>query len=226
MSFRDKMKQVIEPAKFEHALFPKLDIERVDTPEARYYRTPEGNMYKSVTTRLGEIFNKEDSLQKWRDRIGEEEANKITSMAATRGTQLHNMCEQYLLNQKIKDFMPTTLDRFKKVKPVLDNRVGCIFGIEHMMYSDYLETAGTTDVLAEFDGLNSVIDFKTARGVKKEEWIESYFVQASVYATMAEDLYFFHFPQIVIIIVEDHGPPNPQVFVRQKIDRTELKKIF
>jgi ATP-dependent exoDNAse (exonuclease V) beta subunit len=77
-----------------------------------------------------------------------------------------------------------------------------------------LKTAGRCDLIAEYDGVPSVIDFKTSRKLKKEEWIESYFLQTTVYSMMFESMYKIKVPQIAILIAVDHEPP--QVFVKDR----------
>ena len=214
---------------FEHSFFPKFELERVNIDGVRHYATPDGKKYKSVTTILGEKTDK-TALLEWRKRVGEEEANKISTQAANRGTAIHNIAEHYLLNQESypKGVMPTNIDTFKKLRPLIDENISKIYGIEYYLYSHELKTAGATDCIADWNGIPSVIDFKTSRKLKKEEWIENYFLQATCYAMMAEELlheWQFKVPQIVIMIAVDHE--EPQVFVRDKQHYIErVKQIF
>jgi len=181
----------------------------------RHYVTPEGGKYKSVTTILDEKLDK-SSLIEWRKKVGEEEAKRISTQAANRGTAIHNIAEHYLLNNESypTGSMPANIDTFKKLRPIIDERIGKLFGLEYFVYSDRLKTAGATDCIAEFDGVNSIIDFKTSKKLKKEEWIESYFLQATCYAMMVEERLPLVVPQIAIIIAVDHE--EPQVFVKLK----------
>ena len=199
---------------------------------------PDGSMFKSVTTTLGEKTDKsvtttlgektdKSSLLEWRKRVGDAEADKISNQAATRGTAVHELCEKYIMNDDnySAGAMPSNLDSFMKIKRVLDSRITKIFGIEYPLFSHTLRAAGRTDVIAEFDGVNSIVDFKTSRKVKLEEYITNYFLQATCYAMMAEELTGMVIPKIAIIIAVDHEPT--QVFVKDKSEYVErVKEIF
>jgi len=85
--------------KFVHNNPYKIDkLKRVTVDGKRYYLTPEGKKYPSVTT-VSSIYAKE-GIKKWRKRVGEEEATKITTQAAVRGTAVHKMCEDYINNDE------------------------------------------------------------------------------------------------------------------------------
>jgi genome maintenance exonuclease 1 len=211
---------------FEHEFYTPFKLERVVIDGKRHYLTPEGGKYKSVTTILDEKLDK-SSLIEWRKKVGEEEAKRISTQAANRGTAIHNIAEHYLLNNESypTGSMPANIDMFKKLRPIIDQRIGKLFGLEYFVYSDRLKTAGATDCIAEFDGVNSIIDFKTSKKLKKEEWIESYFLQATCYAIMVEERLPIVIPQIVILIAVDHE--EPQVFVKPKVDYTKkVEEIF
>jgi genome maintenance exonuclease 1 len=211
---------------FEHSFFPKIELERVVIDGVRHYATPNGKRYKSVTTILSEKTDKKN-LYEWRKRVGEAEANKISTQAANRGTAIHTICEQYLLNETNypKGVMPTNLATFKTLRPIIDENIGMIYGLEHFMYSDELQTAGATDCIAEFDGIMSIIDFKTSTKLKKEEWIQNYFLQATAYALMAEERHGIEVPQIAIMIAVDHE--EPQVFVKPKLEYiSKVRELF
>lgn len=190
------------------------DLETVSVDGKRHYVTP-GGTFPSVTTVLGEKLSK-DGLIAWRERVGEEEANKISTQAANRGTAIHALAEAYLTNDGNwkRGAMPTNLETFSRIKPHLDLNVGTIYGVEVPLWSDKLKTAGRTDLLAGWHGINSVVDFKTSRKIKKEEHIESYFLQATCYSLMAEERTGIKFPQIVIIIAVDHE--ETQLFVKDR----------
>lgn len=188
---------------------PAFEIDRVYTAEGRFYRTPFG-FYPSVTTKLSKIFKKD--LSAWRERIGEKEADKITQQGANRGTALHNICENYLLGKDWRQgLMPVHLESFLKIKPIIDKNVTNVYGIEFPLLSHEMKTAGATDLLCLYDGVNTVVDFKTARKRKQKKWILDYFIQTVTYAEMAnstfDDLNFTH---ICIIIAVDGE--EPQVF--------------
>jgi len=193
----------------EHGLsLPKLT--RKTTEGGRRYFTPEGNAYPSITTILSMLSK--DSIIKWRKRVGEEEANKISTRAATRGTAVHKLAEDYIDNVPDwnKDVMPNNLASFNDLKSIIDQRLNNIWFQEEFLYSDRLECAGQVDCIAEFDGELSIVDFKTSRKPKKEEWITSYFIQASFYAAAFYERTGIPIKQGVILITVDGS--EPQVF--------------
>jgi genome maintenance exonuclease 1 len=211
---------------FEHAFFPSMKLERVVIDGKRHYVTPEGNKYKSVTTILDQKLDK-TALLEWRKKVGDEEANRISTQAANRGTAIHSIAEHYLLNNENypPKSMPANIDTFRRLRPVIDDHIGKIYGLEYYLYSDVLRTAGATDCIAEFDGINSIVDFKTSRKLKKEEWIHSYFLQATCYAMMAEERLPITIPQIAILIAVDHE--DPQLFVKPKyLYEDEVRELF
>jgi len=201
---------------FEHSFVEFEDFEARIIDGKRYYFAPDGGRYPSVTTVLGQHKDK-THLQKWIDSVGQDRAEQIKVQAGNRGTALHTICEDYLLNKDFypEDVMPANIMTFSNIKPVLDKRVGKIYAVEAPLYSKKLNTAGRTDCIAEFDGVISIVDFKTSLKPKKEEWIEDYFLQATCYSLMAEALTDLKIPQIAIIITVD-GQPEPQVFVKDK----------
>ena len=186
------------------------EITRKTTESGRKYFTPEGNAYPSITTVLS-VMDK-DGLIEWRKRVGEEEAKRISTQAATRGTAVHKLAEDYLNNEVDwqKGHMPVNLHSFNQIKRILDERVNNVWFQEQFLYSDRLKCAGQVDCIAEFDGELSIIDFKTSRKPKKEEWITGYFIQASFYAAAFYERTGVPIKQGVIVIMVDGD--DPQVF--------------
>jgi genome maintenance exonuclease 1 len=210
--------------RFLHSFIPMDNLETTEIDGKRHYITPDGT-FPSVTTVLGEKLSK-GGLEEWRARVGEKEAARITKLATDRGTAVHSICERYVLNQEYRSgVMPTDMHAFLQIKPYLDLNLGSIYGIEAPLYSRRLRTAGRCDLLAGWQGVNSIIDFKTSRRLKKEEYIESYFLQATCYSLMAEERTLLKFPQIVIVIAVDHE--DPQIFVKQRDQYVEkVLEIF
>ena len=204
---------------FNYVKLPELQFElkQINEEAGRKYSTPEGKFYPSVTTVLDYSTDK-SFLIEWRSRVGEEEANRIVKKSTSRGTKLHKICEKYLLNEltefKIKTLMPDIKDFFLQLRPHIDKNVGDVYGLEQPLYSDRLKIAGTTDCIAEWNGILSVIDYKNARRIKEEEEIQNYFIQCATYAEMFEDLTKRPVNQIVVAIANDDG--KPQIFVREK----------
>ena len=202
---------------FEHFPLDSLNFDLLSETvnSKRYYLTPEGNKYKSVTTVLGEL-NKQAILE-WRKRVGEEEANKISRTASTKGTGYHNLIEKYLKNQltdmEISGIMPEIKQMFLRMKPFLDENVTKIYGIEKALYSDELRLAGRVDLIAEYDGELSIVDHKTSGKRKEESWITNYFYQASIYAKMLQERTGLFPKQIVIAIAVSDN--QPQIFIKE-----------
>ena len=160
--------------KFKHDFIDVPKLEQVTEPDRRYYNTPDGNKYPSITTVLGRTKDM-TKLMEWKKRVGEKEANRISNAATRHGTNFHKECEQYLLNE---DFKQSLL--FRAIRPTLD-RISTVKCLEQAVYSDRLGVAGTVDCIAEMDGEISVIDFKTSKKPKNEDWISDYFIQAAFY---------------------------------------------
>lgn len=185
-------------------------VTRETTNAGRKYFTPEGKTYPSITTVLS-ILNK-DHIQKWRERVGEEEANKISTQAGVRGTAVHQLAEDYLNNKPDwnKGAMPSNIYAFNQIKPILDKRLNNVWFQEEFLYSDKLECAGQVDCIAEFDGELSIVDFKTSRKPKKEEWITNYFIQTAFYSAAFYERTGIPIKQGVIVITVDDE--EPQIF--------------
>lgn len=185
-------------------------ITRKTTESGRKYYTPEGNAYPSITTVLS-VMDK-GGLLEWRKRVGEEEANRISKRATTRGTAVHKLAEDYLNNEPEwqKGHMPTDMFSFRQIKDVLDESVDNVWFQEQFLYSDHLKCAGQVDLIAEFDGELSIIDFKTSRKPKKREWIRNYEVQTCFYAAAFLERTGIPIKNYAIIIMVDGN--DPQIF--------------
>jgi genome maintenance exonuclease 1 len=184
---------------------PKLN--RINVDGKRLYETPNGNKYPSVTTITS--LGGEDSIKEWRARVGAEEANKISNRASSRGTRIHSLAEDYLNNKELKVDM-FDLEMWSSFKPILKD-INNIYCLESMLFSHKLEIAGTTDCIAEYQGVLSVIDFKTSGKPKDRDWISNYFIQCAFYGYMLWEMTGVLADQIVVLIAVDHEPP--QVFV-------------
>lgn len=152
--------------------------------------------------------------------MGEEEANRISGRASRRGTKFHSLMESYISNQEKDSFlnhnvMPDMKMAFNQMLPIV-NRIDNVHYLETMLYSETLGLAGQVDCIAEFDGVPSVIDFKTSLKLKREEWILNYFEQCTCYSLMYEEMTGIKAKQIVVLISVDNE--DPQVFVKQRSD--------
>tara|TARA_R100001509_G_C4839595_1_gene206128 strand:+ start:377 stop:1057 length:681 start_codon:yes stop_codon:yes gene_type:complete len=192
------------------------DLESEIVNDKRYYVTPTGEKYPSVTTVTG--LHSKKAIMDWRKRVGEEKANKISTQASARGTRVHNLCEKYLNNEMYykQGCNVNDLGMFYKIKSILDNKITNIHALEVPLYSHHLRVAGRVDCIAEYDNKLSVIDFKTSTKEKKEHWIQNYFMQCSAYAVMYEEITKIPITELVIIIAVQEG--NAQVFTKKRDD--------
>lgn len=198
-----------KPSKlFLHNSLPKIELVRLDSPNGRVYLTEDGKRYPSMTSVLG--FESKPELEEWKARVGKEEAERVSARARGRGTLIHAYAEDYLNNKSV-DVSMFDVDLWKKFRPVLD-RIDNIRLLEGKLYSDKLEVSGTVDCVADFDGVTSGIDFKTAGRLKTEDEILSYFIQVTGYCCMVYERYGLKIRQIVVLIAVDNE--DPQIFVR------------
>ena len=181
----------------------------------RLYEVGDGKWYPSVTTVTS--HRKKDSIIKWRKRVGEAEANKISGRASARGNKFHSMVESYLKNETVSfdDKKPLASFLFKTAKETL-HRIDNIHLLESPLYSDSLRIAGRVDCIAEYDGELAVIDFKTSTKEKKESWIENYFVQETAYAAMYYERSGVKVDKIVTLIATEEG--GMQIFEKYDLD--------
>lgn len=212
---------------FNHLNISLPDCTEVTGKDGRAYQTPTGSLLPSVTTVLS--YQPKEHLVKWKKRVGEVEANRIRDVAAGRGTALHNIIEQYLKNGALISDNYSALDMAGSLRKYL-NKINNIHCQEQTLYSNKFGLAGRVDCIGEYDGVLSVVDFKQSNKPKKEEWIESYFIQATAYAGLYEDMTKTPIKQIVVMIaVENHKPQifikNPVNYVKPLIKAIKLYKL-
>ena len=190
--------------------FELQTYEKVNIDGKRHYQIGHVH-YPSITTVLGSTADK-SYLEEWKQKIGEDYAAKITAVSSGRGTNMHQLCEDYLNNNPLSIKMPDALELFYSIKPLL-NRIDNIHCQEKSLYSHKIKIAGSVDCIGEFDRILSIIDFKNSRRIKKEEDILDYFTQATFYALAYQEMTGITISQIVIIIAVENE--NPQYFVKQ-----------
>ncbi len=189
-----------------------IELNTINENGKRLYVTPDGEKYPSVTTVLSDY--KKDAIIQWRKRVGEQQANKISTQASRRGTKVHKLCEDYLNNEStFKDYTPDNVEMFKSIQPTL-NEIEIVYAQERTLYSHHLKTAGRVDCVGKFRGKPHIIDFKTSNKPKKWEWIDNYFMQGSAYSVMWEEMTGVPIPYIAIIIAV--ADDSPQVFVENR----------
>ena len=199
----------------------EMSAEQVDGK--RMYLTPEGFKFPSVTTVIGSNKEKMAGIARWRARVGEKKANAKSTRATGRGTKYHSVAEDYLNNNlDIKKYSKSPLPvlMFQHSRPDLD-RINNIYLQEAALYSKHLELAGRVDCIAEFDGVLSIIDFKTAEKPKREQYLYDYFVQETAYACMLQENYGMSVKQLVTIVACENGetqvvvhPPKKEFFMK------------
>ena len=200
------------------ALDNHIEVEAVDRDGTRFYPIPGLDKYYPSVTSITSFKNAQ-FFQKWRSRIGEAEANRITARATQRGTAFHALSEEYFKGElnidKYLENNPLSVRMFQSAKSTL-NRIDNIHCLETFLYSHYLGLAGRVDCIAEFDGELAVIDFKTSTKEKKEDWIEHYFVQETAYAAMFLERSGLEVKKIVTLIATEDS--TIQVFEKYNLD--------
>ena len=181
-------------------------LERVDTDIGRFYKDSKLNLVPSVTTVLSNTSNKADGIADWRMRVGDEEANRIIKQSTDIGTSVHLAIENYLNNKSWDDFGSSYEEKIsqKITKRFISDgltKITEIWGLEVGLILDNL-FAGTADCVGTYSGIPSLIDFKTAKKIKKREWIEDYFLQGCAYANAHNVMFNSNIKQIVILMVD------------------------
>ena len=172
----------------------------------RFYVTPEGERYQSITSILSNLSK--DGIQKWRNRVGEKEANRIVAQASRRGTSVHALCEKYINNEEsaLDGELPHIVEMFRSIEPFLD-RIDNIRLVEGALWSDELKVAGRADLIAEFDGELAVIDYKTSTYRKSWEMCHKFFMQGTFYAHAFEERTKTPIENIIIIMAVEGDEP-------------------
>ena len=205
---------------FNHTPVDLPPVKARNSDGVRLYETPEGNKYPSITTVLS-IRNKK-GLHEWRKRVGNDVANYVARTAASRGTKVHHMCEDYLNNIHVswpekwkeheKHFLPYCL--FNQLKEQALCNINGIYAQEAGLYSDKYKVAGRVDCIAGYKGIPSIIDFKTSSKERNDDWNENYYIQGSAYAEMFGERTGIEISQVVILVVTEDG--TVQEFIKDK----------
>ena len=214
--------------KFNHIPVKLPELKTVTIEQKRFYVTPNNNYYPSITTVLS-IRNKK-GLMEWRKRVGNDVANYVARTAAARGTKVHHMCEDYLNNQHVnwpdkwnehkKNFHPWCI--FGQLKDKALGNISDIHAQECGLYSDKYKVAGRVDCIAKYNGVLSIIDFKTSTKVRSDDWNENYYIQGSAYAEMFTERTDIEVSQVVILVVTEDG--TVQEFIKDKGDYLKALK--
>lgn len=181
-----------------------VELKTQEGPKGRFYITPEGNKYPSITTILG--AGDKAWLQEWRLSMGIEKADAETKRAADRGTAVHDMAEKFLNNDPnpTKGHKIEHIPNFNMLRIPL-RKVNNILTQESALWSDVLRVAGRVDAVGEYKGKLSIIDFKTSSNNKSEHQVGDYYLQTTAYALMFQERYGIQIDDIVIIMSVEKG---------------------
>ena len=207
---------------FNHIQLDLQPLEREHIDGVRFYKIPdEEELIKMVSiTSVTSHFNKEIFI-KWRKKVGNEEADRITKKATSRGTDMHTLTEHYLKNEELPKVQPISDFLFKISKTELNN-INNIHALEGPLYSRQLGVAGTVDCIAEYKGELAIIDFKTSKKPKPRDWIEHYFVQCMAYGCMLYEMTGISIKKLVIIMACENG----ECVVYEEYDKAKYIKLL
>ena len=171
-------------------------LSRTSEDGRRLYQTPDGSRVPSVTTVLEKTKPEEarQGLQQWRNRVGHQQAQQITTEAANRGTKMHTYLERYILEgaapERSKNPFSWASEHMAEVVIAqgLNDRVTEFWGVEIPVYFPGIY-AGTTDGAGIHQGAESILDYKQTNRPKKREWIGDYFLQLAAYALAHNEVY-------------------------------------
>ena len=201
-------------------------LERIDKEHGRYYLDSNQIPVPSVTTVLSGTSKSKDGLIEWRNRVGDEEAERIIKQSTDIGTAVHESIEKYLSNENWNHFSDSEDQLIaKKIAHKFINNglngISEIWGLEVGLVLDNLY-AGTADCVGIYEDIPSLIDFKTAKKIKKREWIEDYFLQGCAYANAHNVMFGTDIKQVVILMVDRNA--NFQEFIVRPTEFNYLTK--
>ena len=184
------------------------NLKRIQTKKGRQYTDGTGEPVTSVTTILGDTGDK-TALIAWRKRVGDAEATRISTESAGLGTKVHNSLEKYILQEdyEIKGNNHISVMAKNMVSEMIDkglSKVDTLYGVEVGLIAEGLY-AGTADGIGMHEGEEAIIDFKTAKKIKKREWIEDYFLQGCAYALAHNEMFESDIKKVVILMVDREG---------------------
>lgn len=198
-------------------------VEQINLPDRRVYNCNNEHTFPSITTVLGAADDGQRLID-WKERVGEDFAERRSRKALSIGNGLHDLSEKYLLNQltnrDIIKSMPEVRSRFNTYKKFLSS-IDVVHFVERPLYSTILGIAGTCDALISIDGKVTVLDHKTSFSPKEPEHIENYFIQSSFYAYAVSELYRLNYIPRICVAIAVEGAEEPQVFFGSPRDHAE-----
>jgi len=163
----------------------------------------------SVTTILSETQTEDKikSLERWRERVGLREAQKITRDAAIRGTAMHKYLEDLIRGERFLDLTEIGQQAQTMAEIIVErglNDCSEVYGIEATLFYPNLY-AGSVDLIANYKDKLSIIDFKQTNKPKQREWIGDYFLQMAAYGMAHDAVYGTSIEQGVIMMCSKDG---------------------
>ena len=186
-------------------LYQYPELTRVEKNDVRYYQDSLSNLVPSVTTILSATGD-HSGIDAWKRRVGPKTAKAVVDEATTIGTAVHLAIENYLYGKEWEQF---TDDKMGMLAHQIAKRFICdclgdideVWGLESGLVLDGLY-AGTADCIGIFRGKPTIIDFKTAKKIKRKDWIEDYFLQGAAYANAHNVMYKTNIESIAILMVD------------------------
>lgn len=173
----------------------------------RVYYTPIGE-FPSITTILGKT-SYSPWLEKWKQRVGEEEAKRVSKKATDRGNLVHNYLEKYLADEDISHkLINESLDVRQMVQGLINDlkdNLDELWASELVIYSNKYKYAGRLDVVGVYNGKPAIIDFKTSKSKKYIKNIKDYFIQSTGYAQGHNELFNTTINDIIILNAVETG---------------------
>jgi len=197
------------------------NLRRVQVDGKRNYTDGTGDPVPSVTTILDKTSDK-THLIAWRKRVGEAEAQRISTESANWGTKVHDSLEKYALGEDYVVKGNNLIQHMARTATeiMISNglsQVDELWGVEVGLLAEGLY-AGTSDAVGMFNGVPSIIDFKTAKKIKKREWIENYFLQGCAYALAHNEMFGSDIKQVAILMVDREGEYKDYVISGDEFD--------
>lgn len=186
---------------FRHEIIELPKCVLVNSTGAHIYLTPSGKKLRSVTTMISKTKSSADKKQlaAWRDRVGRDVAEYIMKTAAIIGTETHKLNESYINMERYpSNYSLLSYAHHRKFIPFI-KKIKNVFGVEPKLFSEEMGLAGTADLVAEYGGKLSIIDYKTKRSKQRKEWMTDYFIQTTAYAKMWQELTGKPIEQLVIL---------------------------
>ena len=178
---------------------------RAITNGKRYYDINNEKL-PSVTSILAatEPPEKKASLERWRQKLGVDVANKITTEAAARGSKMHAFLEKFILGKLNLDLLGEKTRESMMADQIIENglrdKLNSIWGCEAALFYSK-KFAGAADLIAEdYEGSSAIIDFKQSNSLKKDQWIDSYYLQCAAYSLAHNKVYGTNINKAVILI--------------------------